>query len=54
MATVKDFADERTDGRTDGRTDRQTDKVITIGLHIFNVGALIIHKYIKVLLAEKN
>ena len=30
MATVKVFADVRTDGH----------KVITIGLHIFNVGAL--------------
>ena len=26
---------------TDGRTDGRTDRVITIGLHIFNVGALI-------------
>ena len=33
--------DRQTDRRTDGQTDGQTDKVITIGLHIFNVGALI-------------
>ena len=41
MAKVKVFADGQTDGRTDGQTDGRTDRVITIGLHIFNVGALI-------------
>ena len=45
MTKVKVFADGQTDRQTDRRTDRrtdgQTDKVITIGLHIFNVGALI-------------